>query len=260
MRSKKDIKANIPEEINSPVQMEEQTISQMHTGQTVQRMSESTTDNQMHKMVLDEKPKGKIVNGGPIEEALNSTTYGKKLIDKLINSGLEYRVNLNGFNGGKFGDPKKIKEGDKEIWELNFQKYKKSNLWGTRFDHASKTEYYGAIGAHDIIDTATPEGEKVNKQKIADAGNPESEYMKKYKAWKTAKDEDEATAKVDFFQYLIDNYEQVGMNAELKFRESLSDNTLDVKIGKLQEGKQTEDLNPDLVGKTPREVYTKGVK
>jgi|GEM_PF-6546573 len=266
MKANKNIKTPVDERSDQKMQQVEEPAADdqavMHTASAQGTMHTGVPlIRRMASRKLTETPKGKIVNGGEIEAALNSTDYGKTLIKTLIDTGLEFVVNINGYNGGQFGAPKKIMKDDKLTgWELNFQKYNKSRLWGTRFDGASKTEFYGSIGAHDVIDTATPKGIEVNEKKVKDAANPDSDYMKKHKAWKDATEEKEAEAKADFFQFLIDNYEQVGMDAELKFRESLAKNTLDFKIGELNASNKAADLNPDLVGKTPRQIYTTGVK
>ena len=64
-----------------------------------------TIQRQVKPNIAGPKP---IKNGGEIVEALKKTTYGNELIKILENSELEYKINIQAHNNGKFGDPKKI--------------------------------------------------------------------------------------------------------------------------------------------------------
>ena len=212
----------------------------------------------------DEKKIGTITGGEEVVAALKKTPYGTTLVQTLFDSGLNYTINVVGNTStGNFGAPEaSIEDGVLTGYTLNFQKYRKSNLYGTRFDNAGKEEYYGAILAHEVIDTATSVGREVNIKKEADWLNLESDYQKAYQKWqkpKTSETEKEA-AKLDFFQFLIDNYEKIGMDAEFKFRQELDGNTLDTPIGRLSLQQEQAGRYPDIEGKTPRDIYEKGVK
>jgi len=202
-----------------------------------------------------------ISGGDEMIEALKKTSYGNTLFEILKNSDLEYKIKIKSYNDGKMGAPKKIEKNGLTIgYELNFQKYDKVELAGTRYDHASKDEYYGGIFAHDIIDIATPNGIEITKKKEADMKNKDSDYSKSLSKWQSAKKEEKEAAKNDFFEYLINNYEKIGLDAEYKFRDQFSPHTLDTPIGELSQGKKLEGNNPNLTGKTPREIYTKGIR
>ena len=204
-----------------------------------------------------DKKEGTITGGEEIISALNQTAYGKTLIQTLKDSGLNYTIKIKSMPGGNFGKPVPIEtEGEITGYTLNFKKYKKSELWGTRFDGAGKVEYYGAIGAHDIIDTATPKGRAVNERKEAEGKDENSTFRQLEKKMYDAKEGSEKEkAKKEYFNYYISNFEKIGLDAEYEFRKELPGNTLDNKIGALPQMDREGGERLNLEGKTPKEFY-----
>lgn len=195
-------------------------------------------------------------NGGKMILALGQNEYGRSLVKVLNESELEFSIVIKKDVGGNNGKPVKTDKG----YTLNFKKYNEIDNAGTRYDYASEDEYYGGILAHDVIDAATPEGQEVNEKKLSDWDDENSEFRKSYDKWQSAKGDDKEKAKSEFIQVLIDNYEQIGMDAELKFRDGLENNSLDKPIGELDLHKAQSGSNPNIKGKTARDVYTNGVK